>query len=476
MVTTPDPPRGDTAVAAERATDDGYQAGLGNRQVQMIAMGGAIGVGLFLGAGGLLKQMGPGLILAYLACGIAVFFVMRALGELVLYKPVSGSFVEYAREFIGPWAGFATGWMYWVNWVGSGVAEITAAGIYISKWFPSFPQWLTALISLAVLLVVNLLSVKLFGELEFWFSVIKVLAIVTFLAVALGLVVTATEVGGTTAGVHNLFDHGGFLPMGLPVVLMSLQGVIFAYASMEMAGIAAGETRNPATVMPRAINSVIGRIAFFYVGSVLLLCMVLPWMAYSGDVSPFVTVFSSIGIPWAGDVMNFVVLTAALSSCNSGLYSTGRVLRSLAQRGEAPAFTARLNAQRAPYGAVLFTGVVFLLGVFLNYLVPEQAFEIATSISSLGVIATWSALIYCQLQLRKSAMRGELERPSFRMPGSPYSNWVVLGFLGMVLLLAGFSEDVATRWSFYAIPLLALAIAVGWRIVSRRRDPSFLER
>lgn len=470
MVTTPDPPRDNTAVAdAESPSGDGYKAGLGNRQVQMIAMGGAIGVGLFLGAGGLLKQMGPGLIVSYLACGIAVFFVMRALGELVLHRPVSGSFVEYAREFIGPWAGFASGWMYWVNWVGSGVAEITAAGIYISKWFPEFPQWLTALLSLLVLLGVNLLSVKLFGELEFWFSVIKVLAIVTFLAVGLGLVVTGAEVGGGTAGVHNLFDHGGFLPMGLPVVLMSLQGVIFAYASMEMAGIAAGETRNPAKVMPKAINSVIARIAFFYVGAVLLLCMVLPWTAYSGGESPFVTVFSSIGIPWAGDIMNFVVLTAALSSCNSGLYSTGRILRSLAQRGEAPSFAERMNAQRAPYGAVLFTAAVFLLGVFLNYLMPDQAFEIATSISSLGVIATWAVLLYAQLRLRELALRGEVQRPSYRMPGSPYSNWIVLGFLGMVLVLAGFSDDIAARWSLYSIPFLALAIALGWRVVGKRR-------
>ncbi|NHD17501.1 MULTISPECIES: amino acid permease [Actinopolyspora] len=475
MVSAPEPPN-DSAVTTDRTGErgewEGYAAGLGNRQVQMIAMGGAIGVGLFLGAGGLLKEMGPGIILSYLGCGIAVFFVMRALGELVLYRPVSGSFVEYAREFIGPWAGFAAGWMYWVNWVGSGVAEITAAGIYIGKWFPQFPQWITALLSLLVLLVVNLLSVRLFGELEFWFSVVKVLAIISFLVVGVWLVATGAQVGETTAGVSNLFEHGGFLPMGLPVVLMSLQGVIFAYASMEMAGIAAGETRNPAKVMPRAINSVIARIALFYVGSLLLLCMVLPWTAYSGAESPFVTVFSSIGIPWAGDIMNFVVLTAALSSCNSGLYSTGRILRSLSLNGEAPSFTARMNAQRAPYGAVLFTAAVFLLGVLLNYAVPDKAFEIATSISSLGVIATWAALLYSQLRMRRLAELGQLRRPSYRMPGSPYTNWVVLGFLALVLVLAGFSSDVAARWSLYAVPLLIVAIWFGWSVVRRRSGAS----
>nr|WP_232512768.1 amino acid permease [Actinopolyspora erythraea] len=474
LVSAPEPPGGTTTDgdSAAHSNAEGYATGLGNRQVQMIAMGGAIGVGLFLGAGGLLERMGPGIILSYLVCGIAVFFVMRALGELVLHRPLSGSFVEYAREFIGPWAGFASGWMYWVNWVGSGVAEITAAGIYVGKWFPEFPQWITALLALLVLLGVNLLSVRLFGELEFWFSVIKVLAIISFLVLGVWLVLTGAQVGETTAGVGNLVHNGGFLPMGIPVVLMSLQGVIFAYASMEMAGIAAGETKNPAKVMPRAINSVIVRIAFFYVGSLLLLCMVLPWTAYSGSESPFVTVFSSIGIPWAGDIMNFVVLTAALSSCNSGLYSTGRILRSLSRNGEAPAFTARMNAQRAPYGAVLFTAAVFLLGVLLNYVVPDEAFEIATSISSLGVIATWASLLYSQLRMRKLAEAGVLRRPSYRMPGSPYSNWVVLGFLALVLVLAGFSSDVAARWSLYAIPLLVVALWVGWLVVGKRSAPA----
>ncbi|EQD86477.1 amino acid permease [Saccharopolyspora erythraea] len=466
MVTTPDAPR------RTSATDEGYATGLGNRQVQMIAMGGAIGVGLFLGVGGRMEQAGPALILSYLLCGAAAFFVMRALGELVLYKPVAGSFVEYSREFIGPWAGFAAGWMYFINWAGAGIAEITAAGIYIGKWFPDFPQWLTALICLVALLVVNVLSVKLFGELEFWFSVIKVLAIVSFLAVGLALVVTASDVGGTTAGPHNLVDHGGFMPNGLPLVLMSLQGVMFAYASLEMVGIAAGESKDPAKVMPKAINSVVWRIGVFYVGSVLLLCMVMPWTSYNGDQSPFVTVFSSLGVPWAGDLMNFVVLTAALSSCNSGLYSTGRILRSLAQRGEAPSFTERMNSRRAPYGAVLFTGAVFLVGVLLNYVVPKDAFDIATSISSLGVIATWAALLYAQTRLRSRARRGDLERPGYRMPGSPWTNWVVLGFLGLIVVLAGFSEETAVRWSFYAVPVLVVAIAAGWWAVRGRASSS----
>ena len=327
---------------------DGYTKALSKRQVQMIAIGGAIGVGLFLGAGGRLATAGPSLILSYAVCGLAAFFVMRALGELVLHRPVSGSFVEYAREFIGPWAGFTSGWMYWLNWAMTGIAEITAVAIYMHKWFPDLPQWITALVALVVLIAINMLSVKLFGELEFWFSVIKVTAIVAFLVVGTGLVIGDADIGGTTASVSNTLGHGGLFPAGFGVALMTLQAVIFAYAAIELVGIAAGETKDPEKIMPRAINGVVYRIAIFYVGSVLLLTMLLPWHHFTGTESPFVTVFSALGIPAVGDIMNAVVLTAALSSCNSGLYSTGRILRSLAQKGEAPAFTGRMNSRHVP--------------------------------------------------------------------------------------------------------------------------------
>ncbi|GAB3879392.1 hypothetical protein GCM10029964_031660 [Kibdelosporangium lantanae] len=314
---------------------EGYTQALGKRQVQMIAIGGAIGVGLFLGAGGKLNQAGPSLVFSYALCGTAAYFVMRALGELVMHRPTSGSFVAYAREFIGPWAGFASGWMYWVNWAMTGIAEITAVAIYVHRWLPDVPQWITAMVALGVLLVVNLVSVKLFGELEFWFSLVKVLAIVVFLVVGIGLVVTAADIGDAGRGRQPHRPRGMF-PAGVGVPLMTLQAVIFAYSAIELVGIAAGETKEPRKVLPRAINSVVWRIAIFYVGSVLLLAMLLPWPFYSGGESPFVTVFSRLGIPAVGDIMNAVVLTAALSSCNSGLYSTGRVLRALADKVRRP--------------------------------------------------------------------------------------------------------------------------------------------
>ncbi|MFB9429667.1 amino acid permease [Streptoalloteichus tenebrarius] len=439
----------------------------------MIAIGGAIGVGLFLGVGGRLEFAGPGLMLSYAISGIAAFFVMRALGELVMHRPTAGSFVEYAREFIGPWAGYASGWMFWVNWAMTGIAEITAAALYVERWLPDVPQWITALVALAVLLTVNLLSVKLFGEMEFWFALVKAIAIILFLFVGLSLVVTGAGVGDTGyhAGLHNLTDHGGFLPKGFGVVLMALQGVVFAFAAIEMVGIAAGETDNPRKVVPKAINSVVWRIAFFYIGSVLLLTLVLPWTVYRSDESPFVTVFSAIGLPAAGDVMNAVVLTAALSSCNSGLYSTGRILRSLASRGEAPAFTARMSRRHVPYGGILFTAVVYLFGVFLNYWVPKDAFDIAVNVASLGVITTWMTLLYSQIRFRQKVRRGEVEPSTFRMPGAPVSGWLTLAFLVGVLVLMVFSDDWKQQVSVGLAPVLAVVLAVGWWVISRRRRP-----
>lgn len=448
--------------------DDGYHQSLKPRHVQMIAMGGAIGVGLFLGTSQRLHTAGPALVLAYALAGIAAFFVMRALGELVLYRPTTGSFVVYARDFIGAWAGFASGWMYWLSWAAAGVAEITAVGIYVHYWAPGFPQWVSALLALAVLLTVNLVSVRMFGELEFWFAMVKVLAILAFLLVGIGLIATHARIGPSYhAELPNLVGFGGFLPQGMWAVLLSLQGVIFAYAAIEMVGISAGEAQNPREVMPRAINGVVWRIVLFYVGAVLLLVLVLPWTVYPADQSPFVTVFAYLGVPGIGGIMNLVVLTAALSSCNSGLYSTGRILRSLSQRGEAPSFTGRMNSHHVPYGGILLTSVVYFAGVVLNVFVPRKAFEIATSVASLGVLTTWAALLYAQVRFKRAAERGEVERPDYRMPGSPYTNWATLAFLIVIIPLMLFDAD--QKWAVVSIPLLVVFLYTGWRVVCHRR-------
>jgi L-asparagine permease len=460
------PESADGAQPSPDPTNEGYQPTLNNRQVQMIAIGGAIGVGLFYGTGEKIAQAGPGLVLAFVVAGVVAFFVLRAMGELVLHRTTAGSFVEYAREFIGPWAGYTCGWMYWLNWAATGVAELTAIGVYVKYWAPAMPQWLSALIALGVLLAVNLVSVRLFGELEFWFATLKVIAILSFLLVGVGLVLAVAGIGDTHASVANLTNHGGFFPKGFPIVLMSLQSVVFAYAGTEMVGVAAGETKQPHKVIPRAINGVIWRIALFYCGSVLLLVMVLPWTDYSAGESPFVTVFARLGVPGAASIMNGVVLTAALSATNSGLYSTGRILRSLASRGEAPKITGRMNKHHVPYGGIMLTCTFYFLGVLLNIFVPQRAFDIATSLASLGVLATWTTILVCQMRLRARAQRGDLERPSYRMPWSPVTNWVALAVLALVLVLMPFANSEQAI-AFACLPFLAAALWYGWYRIRR---------
>jgi L-asparagine permease len=461
------------APADPGTSDEGYKPALSNRQVQMIAMGGAIGVGLFYGTGEKIAAAGPGLVLSFAAAGVIALFVIRAMGELVLYRPTAGSFVEYAREFIGPWAGYASGWMYWLNWAATGVAEITAIGIYVQYWAPGIPQWLSALAALAVLVAVNMVTVRLFGELEFWFATLKVLAIVSFLLVGVWLVLATAGIGDTHASVSNLTSHGGFFPKGFPIVLMSLQAVVFAYAGTEMVGIAAGETKDVRKVIPKAVNGVMWRIAIFYVGSVLLLVMVLPWTEYSTTQSPFVTVFAKLGVPGAASIMNAVILTAALSATNSGLYSTGRILRSLATRGEAPKFTSRMNKQHVPYGGILLTCSVYFLGVLLNLFVPHRAFDIATALASLGVLATWVTILVCQMRLKAAAERGAVQRPSFRLFGSPVTNWIGLATLALVLVLMPFANSEQAI-AFGCLPLLIAVLWYGWRRIERRRAPRHL--
>jgi L-asparagine permease len=446
--------------------DVGYEKGLSNRQVQMIAIGGAIGVGLFLGAGARLASAGPALVLAYAGCGVIAFLVMRALGELVIYRTSSGSFVSYGREFYGHKFAYVAGWMYILNWMFTGIAEITAVATYVLRWLPDFPQWIPALVALIVVVAVNLMSVKAFGEFEFWAALLKVVALIAFLVIGIGLVATAATIGGHTASVSNLWRNGGFFPEGWLAPLLATQGVIFAYASIELVGIAAGETKNPEKVIPRAVNAVVYRIAIFYVGSVLLLAMLLPYTAYSADESPFVTVFGQLGIPWIGDAMNVIVLTAALSSCNSGLYSTGRILRSLAADGEAPAFTNRMSRNHVPYGGILLVASVYVLGVVLNYYVPSDAFEIALSVAALGVIWTWAVIFLCQLRLRQQINSGELQPTKFPMPGYPWTGWVGLASLAAIVVLMGFTHD--GRWILGLAPLIALALALGWYAGPRR--------
>ncbi len=446
-----------------------YRKELSNRHINMIAIGGAIGVGLFLGSGKALDQVGPGLMVIYAIAGTMIFFVMRALGELLMYRPVSGSFAEYAGEFVGPWAKFATGWGYWLVWIVTGMAEITAVGEYFQFWFPEVPQWIPALGALVVLSGVNLIAVKLFGEFEFWFALIKVLAIVGMIVlVALILVFGFSDVGDT-ASVSNIWAHGGLFPNGATSALLSFQIVMFAFIGVEMVGQTASESANPKQVLPRAINAVMLRILIFYVGALAALTAVAPWTQFSPEGSPFVQAFAMIGIPAAAGVINFVVTTAALSSCNSGIYSTGRMLRTLSHDGHAPRGIGVLSGRAVPARAIAVTFGVMLIGVALNYLVPEQAFTYITSASTVGALFTWGMIVASHLGFRRKVARGELQTSTFRMPLAPYSNYVVLAFLAMVVVLLAFDSE--TRIALYITPVLVLAVGIGYAVVRRRAAP-----
>ncbi|REE64882.1 asparagine:proton symporter (AAT family) [Streptomyces sp. 3212.3] len=469
MNTAAVPSQRDAARTPADAGDAGYSKDLKARHVNMIAIGGAIGTGLFLGAGGRLHSAGPALALAYLVCGVFAFFVVRALGELVLYRPSSGSFVSYAREFLGEKGAYVAGWMYFLNWSTTGIADITAIALYTHYWsfFTSVPQWVLALIALAVVLAVNLISVKIFGEMEFWFAIIKVATLVCFMFVGIFLLSTQHDVDGTKPGLSVITGHGGILPHGVMPVVIVMQGVIFAYAALELVGVAAGETDRPEKVVPRAVNSIMWRVGLFYVGSVVLLALLLPGSVYSADQSPFVTVLSKIGVQGAGDVMNLVVLTAAMSSLNSGLYSTGRILRSMAVAGSAPRFTARMNRSQVPYGGILLTCAVCVLGVALNYFVPSRAFEIVLNVASLGVISTWVIIMVCHLAFVRRAREGRLTRPSFRLPGSPVTEIVTIAFLLAVLGLMWNDPDVG-RKTLMLVPVIAVMLVGGWFALRRR--------
>jgi len=469
---------GDRTMAVEdfSSEDAGYHKALKPRQIQMIAIGGAIGTGLFMGAGGRLASSGPALILVYAVCGFFAFLILRALGELVLHRPSSGSFVSYAREFYGEKMAFVSGWLYFLNWAMTSIVDVTAAALYVKFWaqywppLQAVPQWVIALVALVVVLSLNLVSVKLFGEMEFWFAMIKVTALVLFLVIGTCVIVFhgTTDIGVT--GFSVITDHGGIFPTGAVAPLLAISGVVFAYAAIELVGTAAGETAEPSKVMPKAVNTVVIRIAIFYVGSILLLSLLLPFNTYKAGESPFVTFFSHLGGAdtgaVAGSVMNFVVLTAALSSLNAGLYSTGRILRSMSVNGSAPRFTARMSRNGVPYGGILLTAVITLAGVVLNAIVPSQAFEIVLEVSALGIIGGWATIILCQLRLHALTKKGVLERSSFRMFGAPYTGYLTLAFLLFVLVTMGFTET--GRWVLGSLVVIIPALIVGWFAARRR--------
>ncbi|MGH8242657.1 MAG: amino acid permease [Steroidobacteraceae bacterium] len=453
---------------AKRSTTDSeigqaqLARGLRNRHVQLIAIGGTIGVGLFLGSARAIQSAGPALLINYAICGIVIFFMMRALGELMLHRPVAGSFASYAEYYVGPFAGFLTGWSYWFMWVVTGMAETTAIGIYVHYWLPEVPQWLSALITLIVLYGANLLAVRVFGEVEFWFALIKIVTIVG--VIVIGVVILAFDVGplGATAGVANLWTHGGFLPFGVLGVILTLQIVLFAYAGVEVIGMTAGEAENPSRTLPRATIGVIYRILLFYIGALLVVMCLVPWNQLSSTISPFVLVFEKIGISGAADLINLVVITAAASSCNSGVYSTGRMLYGLAVQGRAPAIFARVDRRRVPTAAVSSSVAMMLIGVILNYIVPDDVFIWVTSVVVVLTLWTWIVIMLAHRGYRRAVREGRAVGVGFRMPLFPLANWAVIAFLLVAGVLLALDAD--TRIALFVAPVwLGLVALAYWR-------------
>jgi AAT family amino acid transporter len=444
-------------------TGEGYHRGLGSRHIQMIAIGGAIGTGLFLGAGTAISSAGPSLILAYVVAGLVIFFIMRALGELLMYRPVSGSFSDYAREFLGPFFGFATGWTYWLFWTVTGITEITAAAQYVTYWWPNIAPWVSALFFTVVLYAANLISVKIFGELEFWFSAVKVIAIIGMILIGIGVLTLGFSDAGTSASVSHLWADGGVFPHGLGGTVMTLQIVMFAFLAVELVGVTAGESKDPERNLRKAINTVPVRIAVFYVGALTVILCLVSWAEFKPGVSPFVAAFDRVGLYAAGGVVNFVVLTAALSSCNSGMYSTGRILRDLALNNQGPAIFKRITQRQTPLVGTTFSAAFMTVGVWINYRWPEGAFEYVVSFSTISGMWAWIMILCSQLRYRRLANSGRLPQSSFKAPGAPYTSWFALAFLLFVIVLMGMDEH--SRVSLYGAPIWAVALVVAYRVL-----------
>lgn len=436
------------------------QRGLKNRHVQLISMGGAIGTGLFLGAGKTIQLAGPSILLAYLITGCVCFFIMRALGELLLSNTNNHSFLDFVAEYLGKKVAFVTGWTYWFCWVAIAMADLTAIGMYVRYWVPGVPQWLPELIALILLLGLNMVAVSLFGELEFWFALIKVVSIIAFIIVGIYMILTHYKTSAGPASITNLWSHGGFFPTGTKGFILSFQMVTFAFTGIELVGLVAGETKNPEKVLPEAINNIPIRIILFYLGSLFVIMSIYPWNSLDANNSPFVEVFSEIGITVAASLINLVVLSAAASACNSAIYSTGRMLRSLSQEGSAPKKFRQLTSHRVPGNALVFSTIVIFISVILNYVMPSEVFTLVSSIATTCFLFIWGILVYTHLKYRKS-MLGKKEH-TFKMPFYPYSNFLVFAYMIFICLVLFLGKD--TRIALLLTPVWFIGLLIIYRM------------
>lgn len=441
---------------------DNLQRELSNRHVQLIAIGGAIGTGLFLGAGQTIAMTGPSILLTYIFIGFMLFMFMRGLGEIIIQNTSFKSFADVTNTYIGPFAGFVTGWTYWLCWIITGMAEVTAVAKYVSFWFPHIPNWISALFCVLILMSFNLLSAKLFGELEFWFSIIKIVTIIGLIVVGVVMILFAYKTQFGHASLTNLYNHGIF-PKGASGFFMSFQMAVFSFVGIEMIGVTAGETKDPESTIPKAINSVPIRILIFYVGALAVIMSIIPWDKVDPDNSPFVKLFTLIGIPFAAGLINFVVLTAAASSCNSGIFSNSRMLFGLSDNKQAPPAFSKTNKNGVPHVAIIGSSALLLIAALLNYIFPDATlvFTYVTTLSTVLFLIVWALIIIAYINY--SSKNPELHKAStYKLPGGKYMGYVILLFFILVFGLLFVNET--TRRAIYLTPLWFVILGLMyWR-------------
>ena len=445
------------------------QRGLTNRHLQLIAIGGAIGTGLFLGSGKVISLTGPSVLFIYAVIGCMMFFVMRALGEILLSNLNYKTFGDIAKDLIGPWAGFVVSWTYWFTWVVICVADIIAITSYVRYFNGSIPTWVPALLAAVLLFILNLQPVKFFGEFEFWFALIKIVAILALIVTGVVLMVTGFQNPdtGTAASLSNLFDRGGLFPFGIGGFLLGFQLGIFSFIGVELVGTAAAETKDPHKNLPKAINSIVLRVLIFYIGALTVIMAITPWDELDPEQSPFVTTFAYAGFGAAALAINFVVLTSAASSANSGFYSGTRMMYALANDGHAPKRFAIVDGRGVPRQAVFFSAVLLLTAIPILIAGDSviEAFTFVTSVASTFILFIWSMILISFIAyMRKHPDRHAAS--TFKTPLARIVPWVVLAFFVFIVFTLLLADD--TRVPALCTPVWFIVLAVAWQIRKRR--------
>lgn len=446
----------------EQLQGDTLKRGLKNRHIQLIALGGAVGTGLFLGIADTIRMAGPSVLLGYAIGGFIAFLIMRQLGEMVVEEPVAGSFSHFAYKYWGNFAGFASGWNYWILYVLVAMAELTAVGKYIQYWYPEIPTWVSAAVFFVLINAINLTNVKVYGEMEFWFSIIKVAAVVGMILFGCWLLFGGHA--GPDAKVSNLWDRGGFFPNGISGLVMAMAVIMFSFGGLELVGITAAEADNPEKSIPKATNQVLYRILIFYIGSLTVLLSLYPWTKVIGGASPFVMIFHDLGDSLVANALNVVILTAALSVYNSCVYCNSRMLFGLAQQGNGPKALLKVDARGVPVMAIGVSAAATALCVLINYLMPGEAFGLLMALVVSALVINWAMISLAHLKFRRKKDQQGVET-RFKALLYPLGNWICLLFLAGILVIMAMTPGMAI--SVWLIPVWIAILGLGYLVKSR---------